>query len=132
VVRCLNLFPFPRIGEVRCWSGEGRRLVAADFLQPTHVPFDIREAMAVATPRDDNWAKIMQWTPTGHADQVWALRRVDPPCDVICDRSYYLIVNAGSSKCLAMPNASRTAGTQAVQYSCNNGRDQKWYLERHS
>ena len=76
--------------------------------------------MAVATPRTDNWAKIIQWQPSVNADQVWAIEDVGV--------GQYLIRNQGSNKCLVIPNASTDRGTQAVQYTCNGGRDQKWRL----
>jgi hypothetical protein len=93
-----------------------------DFNGVTHIMNGLsKKYMAVATPRTDNWAKIIQWSFSGNADQLWAVENVGA--------DLYQIRNGGSNKCLAMSNASTARGTQAVQYTCNGGRDQKWRLQ---
>ena len=80
------------------------------------------KVMAVASPRNDNWAKIIHWDHTDNPDQAWRLEDLRA--------NVYQIRNIGSNKCLAIPNASRVRGTQAIQYTCNGGRDQKWKLQQ--
>jgi hypothetical protein len=37
--------------------------------------------------------------------------------------------NVGTGKCLAVPNASKTAGTGLIQWTCGYGSEQQWKIE---
>ncbi|MFD7403501.1 RICIN domain-containing protein [Streptomyces sp. NPDC059866] len=37
--------------------------------------------------------------------------------------------NVGTTKCLAVPNASKTAGTGLIQWTCGSGSEQMWKIE---
>jgi hypothetical protein len=74
-------------------------------------------------PRADteNGTGLIQWTCNGGAEQKWHLT---PVAGGNGDR--YVVKNANSGRCLAMPGASVADGTQAIQWTCNGGKEQVW------
>jgi hypothetical protein len=65
--------------------------------------------------------KAISWDyRAGLHDQEWSYTNRDG--------DWFSLKNRNSGKCLAIPGSSTTESTQAVQWACNNGDDQKWAL----
>jgi len=58
----------------------------------------------------------VQWTCTGNADQNW----------VVSHGSYGTFYNPVTGHCLAVPGASKSAGTEVIQWTCGTGLEQSW------
>jgi hypothetical protein len=79
------------------------------------------KAAGISASSTANGAKAIQWDyRPGLQDQEWWV--VDYGDDT------YAFKNRNSERCLAIPGGSQTRGTQAIQWTCNNGREQRWKL----
>lgn len=77
------------------------------------------KAAGVSGSSKANGAKVIQWDyKSGLQDQEWDARSYG-------DGTYDL-KNRNSSRCLAIPGGSGTQGTQAIQWTCSGGFEQRW------
>ncbi|MET9318225.1 RICIN domain-containing protein [Kribbella sp. NPDC003505] len=86
------------------------------------------KCLAIPNGSTADGAGAIQWTcgtnPRGGEgidDQRWLVT-----WDVILGG--YLVHNFRSDKCLAIPAGNTTLGVQAIQWSCANDLDQRWWL----
>ncbi|MBG0565359.1 RICIN domain-containing protein [Actinoplanes aureus] len=79
------------------------------------------KAAGVSGSRRDDGAPVIQWTYNpANEDQQWKMLPVGGNLNV------FTFTNVNSGSCLAMPRGSKEQNIQAIQWPCNNNRDQQW------
>ncbi|MEU9128401.1 RICIN domain-containing protein [Kitasatospora sp. NPDC048540] len=85
------------------------------------------KCMAIGAGSTAGGAGVIQWDCYGGGEQQWyAVGPWYPDNNRV---PYYQIVNFNSGKCLADPGTSPYNGVQLIQYGCDGGPEQFWYLD---
>ena len=79
--------------------------------------------LEVSGASNSNGATVDQWYDNGGANQHWIIAQV--PDGFVQGRSYVML-GVKSGLVIDVPNASTAAGTGLIQYTSNNGTNQRW------
>ncbi|GAA0445057.1 RICIN domain-containing protein [Streptomyces stramineus] len=81
--------------------------------------------LAVPGGSTENGAGLIQWGCGSWKDHYWQFEHAFNSGG----RGYYRVRNLNSGQCLAVPGASKTEGTQVIQWPCGTWADHYWGID---